>query len=194
MDDRARLGLCSSRTFGRPILNGVKKLVLPALVAIALIAAGCGGSGGVSTTQPPVASPHKPGFMTRIYKLGKEYGDDPRIVAYKYLLAPLAKGEEVKLGEARAVVRPFLRASDAYLARLRELRVPACALSFKRRTVRFESRVQNVEAKTIPLLEKGGSAAVAAYGRQTRPAMDAEQKRLGEAAAAFIHGGPGDPC
>jgi hypothetical protein len=109
-------------------------------------------------------------------------------------LVPLAKGEEVELTEARTVLRPFLRVTDAYMARLRQLRVPACALSFKRRTVRFESRVTDIEAKTLPLLEKGGSPAVAAYGKRTRPALTAEQKRLGEASAAFFHGGPGDRC
>jgi hypothetical protein len=136
----------------------------------------------------------KPEFMTRIYELGKEYGEDPRVVAYKYLLAPLAKGEEVKLGEAKAVMQPFLRDTDAYLARLRRLRVPSCALTFKRRVIRFESSVTDLEAKTVPLLEKGGSAAVAAYRKQTSPALEAEQKRLGEASGAFTHGGPGDRC
>lgn len=161
---------------------------------MALLIAGCGGSTDSSTTRAPVASSHKPEFMTRIYELGKEYGDNPRVVAYKYLLEPLAKGEEVNLAEAKAVLHPFLRQTDAYLARLRQLRVPACALSFKRRTVRFESRVRALEAKTLPLLEKGGSPAVAAYGKRTRPEFDAEQKRLGEASAEFIHGGTGDRC
>ncbi len=166
-------------------MSGVKTFVLVLFLALTLVVAGCGGSSDSSTTQAPAASSHRPEFMTRIYELGKEYGDNPRIVAYKYLLVPLAKG---------AVLDPFLRATDAYLARLRQLRVPACALPFKRRAVRFESRVRDVEAKTLPLLEKGGSAAVAAYGRQTRPALDAEQKRLGESSAAFVHGAHGDRC
>jgi hypothetical protein len=172
----------------------VKKLVLPVLLTSALLVAGCGGSAESSTTQAPAASPHKPEFMTRIYELGKEYGEDPRVVAYKYLLDPLAKGEEVKLGEAKAVMRPFLRVTDAYLARLRRLSAPSCARSFIRRTVRFESRVTALEAKTVPLLEEGGSAAVAASRERTSPALEAEQHRLAEATSAFTHGGSGDRC
>jgi hypothetical protein len=176
-------------------LNGVKKLVLLVLVATAVVVAGCGGgSTGASTASAPVASSHKPAFITNVYALGKEYGEDPRIVAYRYLLVPLAKGEEVKVGEAKAVMGPFLRATDAYLVRLKRLRVPSCALPFKRQTVRFETRVAAVETRTLPLLEEGGSAAVAAYGRRTRPALDAEQQRLSEAATAFTHNGLADRC
>lgn len=116
------------------------------------------------------------------------------MVAFKYLLEPLTRGEEVKLAEVKAVLHPFLRETDAYLARLRQLQVPTCALSFKRRAVRFESRVRATEAKTVPLLEEGGSTAVAAYGKRTRPALEAEQRHLGEAAAVFTHGGPADRC